>query len=222
MSRSIRRLMITTHVVFSVGWLGAVAAFLALSIAGLTSHDADVIRAVYPSMNLISRFVVIPTCFASVGTGLLQALATPWGLFRHHWIVLKFGLGIFATIALLVHQFGAIALAATNISGASAGALLTTGIPAPLKAELVLAPSLSIVLLLVATTLGIYKPWGLTPYGLRRQQQRQRPPLQTGDRTPFGVRIFLTVLGLLVLLFVVLHLTGHGFEMHGTNQSLQP
>lgn len=215
MTRVVRRLMITAHVVFSVGWLGAVIAFLALSIAGLKSHDTDVIRAVYPSMNLISRFVIIPMCLASVSTGLLQALTTPWGLFRHYWIVLKFGLGIFATIALLVHQFGVIAVAASNISGASARALLTTGIPAPLKTELVLAPSLSIVLLVVATTLGIYKPWGLTPYGLRTRQERQSAPPLNSDRTPLGVRIFLTVLGLLALVFVVLHLTGHGFEMHG-------
>jgi hypothetical protein len=66
------------HVTFSVGWLGAVAAFLVLSIAGLTSHDAGVVRGAYLSMDLISRFVTIPTCFAALATGLLQTLGTPW------------------------------------------------------------------------------------------------------------------------------------------------
>jgi hypothetical protein len=33
--------------------------------------------------NLISRFVIIPTCFAALATGLLQTLGTPWGLFRY-------------------------------------------------------------------------------------------------------------------------------------------
>jgi len=44
-----RKLTITAHVSFSVGWLGAVAAFLVLSIAGLTSHDAEVVRGAYLS-----------------------------------------------------------------------------------------------------------------------------------------------------------------------------
>ena len=37
MTPALRKLTITAHVAFSVGWLGAVAAFLVLSIAGLTS-----------------------------------------------------------------------------------------------------------------------------------------------------------------------------------------
>src|SRR5258708_40185952 len=44
MTPALRKLTITAHVTFSVGWLGAVAAFLVLSIAGLTSHDAEVVR----------------------------------------------------------------------------------------------------------------------------------------------------------------------------------
>jgi hypothetical protein len=34
----LRKLALTAHVTASVGWLGAVVAFLALSIAGLTSQ----------------------------------------------------------------------------------------------------------------------------------------------------------------------------------------
>ena len=80
MTPTVRKLTITAHVVFSVGWLGAVAAFLVLSIAGLTSHDAEVVRGAYLSMDLISRFVIIPLCFAALVTGLLQALGTTLGL----------------------------------------------------------------------------------------------------------------------------------------------
>jgi len=29
--------------------------------------------------------------------------------------------------------------------------------------------------LLVITTISVYKPWGLTPYGLRRQEERDQP-----------------------------------------------
>ncbi len=214
MTPAVRKLTITAHVTFSVGWLGAVAAFLVLSIAGLTSHDAEVVRGAYLSMELISRFVIIPMSFAAVATGLLQALGTPWGLFRYYWIVMKFGLAIFATVALLMHQFAVMAVAAKRVSGAAAETLFAADF-GTLKTELVRAPSLAILLLLGVTTLGVYKPWGLTRYGRRKQQERRKVPQQPDNETPFGVKIFFAVIGVLVLLFVVLHLTGHGFESHG-------
>jgi hypothetical protein len=215
MTPALRKLTITAHVSFSVGWLGAVAAFLVLSIAGLTSHDAEVVRGAYLSMDLISRFVIIPLCFAALITGLIQALGTPWGLFRYYWILVKFGLAIFATLALLIHQFAVMAVAAKHVSGAAAETLFSAEF-GPLKTELVRAPSLAIVLLLVVTTLGVYKPWGLTRYGVRKQQQRGKgQPQQPDGKAPLGVKIFFTVIGVLVLVFVLLHLTGHGFENHG-------
>jgi hypothetical protein len=214
MTPAVRKLTITAHVTFSVGWLGAVAAFLVLSIAGLTSHDAEVVRGAYLSMDLISRFIIIPMCFAALVTGLLQALGTPWGLFRYYWIVLKFGLAVFATFALLIHQFGVMAKAAKRVSGAAAETLFSPDF-GPLKTELVRAPSLAIVLLLVVATLGVYKPWGLTRYGQHKQQEQRKIPHQPEYKTPLGVRIFYAVIGVLVLAFVVMHLTGHGFESHG-------
>jgi hypothetical protein len=213
MTPALRKLTITAHVAFSVGWLGAVAAFLSLSIAGLSSRDAEVVRGAYLSMDLISRFVIIPMCFAALATGLLQALGTPWGLLRYYWILLKFGLAIFATIALLIHQFAVMAVAAKRVSGAAVETLFSAEF-GPLKTELVRAPSLSIVLLLVVTALGVYKPWGLTRYGQRKQQERRKVQQQPDDAMPLGVTIFFAVIGALVLAFVVLHLTGHGFEGH--------
>lgn len=214
MTPVLRKLTITVHVAFSVGWTGAVAAFLALSIAGVTSHDAEVVRGAYLSMNLISRFVIIPLCFAALATGLLQALGTPWGLFRYYWILIKFGLAVFATFALLMHQFGAIAVAAKRVSQGGTEALFGTSF-AHLQNELVLAPSLSVVLLLTATALGVYKPWGLTPYGIRKQQERRGLQLQAVNKTPLGVRVFFVVISLLAVAFIALHFTGHGFGHHG-------
>jgi len=214
MTPALRKMTITAHVTFSVGWLGAVAAFLVLSIAGLTSHDAEVVRGAYLSMDLISRFIVIPMCFAALATGLLQALGTPWGLFRYYWILVKFGLAIFATIALLVHQFAVVAEAAKRVSGAATETLFSADL-GPLKTELVRAPSLAIVLLLVVTTLGVYKPWGLTRYGRRKQQERRKVQQQPDTETPLGVKVFFAVIGVLVLVFVVLHFTGLCFESHG-------
>jgi len=44
MTSALRKLTLTAHVVFSIGWIGAVAAFLTLSIAGLTSQSPETVR----------------------------------------------------------------------------------------------------------------------------------------------------------------------------------
>jgi len=52
MTPRLRKLALTTHITSSVGRLGAVAGFLALTVAGLTSRDAQMARAVYVAMEL--------------------------------------------------------------------------------------------------------------------------------------------------------------------------
>src|SRR5687767_14207840 len=94
------------------GWLGAVAAFLVLSIAGLTSRDAAIVRGSYLSMNLIGQFIIVPLSLAALISGLVQSLGTPCGLFRHYSVLVKFALTIGATFLLILHQFTAVARAA--------------------------------------------------------------------------------------------------------------
>jgi hypothetical protein len=81
---SIRKLLLTAHITLSVGWFGAVAAFLALAIVGLTSRDAEMVRIAYAAMELTARFVIVPLAFASLLSGIVQSMGTPWGLFRHY------------------------------------------------------------------------------------------------------------------------------------------
>ena len=52
MTPAMRKFVLTAHITSSVGWLGAVAAFLALSIAGLTSPDTQRVRAAYLAMDM--------------------------------------------------------------------------------------------------------------------------------------------------------------------------
>ena len=90
MTSPLRKFALTAHVISSVGWLGAVAAFLALAVAGLTSRDAQLVRGSYLAMELTGWYVIVPLCLASLATGLVQSLITPWGLFRHYWVLVKF------------------------------------------------------------------------------------------------------------------------------------
>jgi len=121
MSPRVRKVALTAHVTSSVGWLRSVATFLVLSIAGLTSHDVEIVRGAYLAMNLIGLFIIVPLSLAALLTGLVQSLGTHWGLFRHYWVLVKFLLTIGATMFLLLHQFTAVAQAAKRVSRTAAG-----------------------------------------------------------------------------------------------------
>src|SRR3989475_5032457 len=168
MTSQARKFALTAHVIFSVGWLGAVAGFLALAIAGLSGQNPQTVRAVYLATQVITWYVIVPLSLASLLTGLVQSLGTTWGLFRHYWVLAKLLLTILATVALLLHtqpiSYMASAAAETTLSSADLRGL---------RIQLVVDAGAALLVLLVATTLAVYKPPGMTPYG-RRKQHEQR------------------------------------------------
>jgi len=210
MRPALRKLNLTAHVTSSVGWLGAVAGFLVLSIAGVASRDAEVVRSAYVAMNLIGLFIIVPLSLASMMTGLLQSLATHWGLFRHYWVATKFVLTVGATILLLLHQFVAVAGAARRVAETPVGTLPDVGRLGP---QLVGDAGLAVLTLLVTTTLSVYKPWGRTPYGRRTQRQEQGID-SSADGLSLRLKIILALVALIVTAFVALHLAGGGLH-HG-------
>ena len=159
MTSGLRKFALTAHVTSSVGLLGSIAAFLALAVAGLISRDAQMVRAAYLAMELIARFVMVPLTFASLLTGLIQSLGTPWGLFRHYWVLVKLLLTVFATVVLLVKieliGYAARLAAETTLSRAD---LRAAGI------QLVDHAAGGLLVLFVPAVLSVYKPPGVTRY----------------------------------------------------------
>lgn len=159
LSPRLRKLALTAHVASSVGWLGAVACFLALAVIGLASEDAQTVRGAYLVMEPLGWFALVPLAVASLLTGLVQSLGTKWGLFRHYWVLFKLAINVLATIVLLAYMQTLDFFAGV----AATGDLALLRSPSPL-----LHSVLALVLLLVATGLAVYKPRGLTPYGQRK------------------------------------------------------
>ena len=161
-----RKLALTAHVVSSVGWVGAVAGFLGLALAGLNSDDAQLVRGAYLSMDLTVRFAIVPLALMAVLTGVIQGLGTPWGLFRHYWVVIKLVITIIATVVLITEL--------DPISEVAGAARTTTFGQETMRDErtsLVIHSGGGLVVLLVPTILSIYKPRGLTRYGRRKQRK---------------------------------------------------
>ena len=163
-SPRVRKILLLCHVVSSVGWFGAAAAFAGLVFAGLRTSDAQSARAAVLAIEPIMWFAIVPLALASLLTGLIQSLATHWGFVRHYWVVYKLVLTLFATTILLLNTrtISTLAQAARTAEGSDFGSL---------KGQLVHA-SLGMLVLLLTTVLGVYKPKGVTRYGWRKQHER--------------------------------------------------
>lgn len=162
MAPSLRKLALTLHITFSIGWLGSVAAFLILAVVGLNSPVEPAVRACYIGMDLITKFAILPACLASLLTGLVSSLGTSWGLFRHYWVLIKFLLTLGSTVILLLHTSPITRLANAAIAGTLASSDFHE-----LRVQMLADSVAAIVVLLVNTILAVYKPKGLTKYGLR-------------------------------------------------------
>lgn len=163
----LRKFALTAHVTCSVGWLGAIVAFLALAIVGLTSHDDQTVRGAYLVMEPAAWSVLVPFAFASLFTGAVQSLGTTWGLFRHYWVLFKLLITVFATIILLMYMETFRVMAGIAADPTADLALVRN--PSP-RFHAVLA----LLVLLVANVLAIYKPRGVTPYGRRKQREQRK------------------------------------------------
>ena len=170
MSPSLRKLMLTVHVAAAVGWLGAIAAYIALNVPALISEDEQTIRAAYLMMDAVMRYALIPLATAALATGIIQALGTRWGLFRHYWVTISLALTTFAFVILVLHYPAVAEMAAL---AADPRADLTS-----LDGDLFHAVA-GLVVLLVPLALNIYKPPGTTRYGWRRAQERRASASRT-------------------------------------------
>lgn len=166
MSPGLRKLALTAHVTSSIGWFGAVAAFLALALTGLFSQDAQLVRAAYLVMGLTTWFVIVPLAFASLLTGVVSSLGTRWGLFRYYWVVMKLIITLVATIVLMIHTQTIDLL----VDAAAKSAVLGINLSGA-QLNMVVASGLALIVLLVLTVLSVYKPRGMTRYGQRKQNE---------------------------------------------------
>jgi hypothetical protein len=191
--------MLTAHITFSVAWFGTVAAFLALAIGGLFGNEQSV-RSSYIGMDLIAWFVIIPFCLCSLITGLIQSLCTQWGLFKHYWTVVKLILTVIATVLLLVHM-----KPISYLSMVASDSPLTLSHLIDLRIRLIADAGAAMFVLLAATTVSVYKPWGKIQFKLTLQR------FESTTKRPWGPYL-LIAFGIVILLFILLHIFEGGMH----------
>jgi len=204
MTPRLRKFALTAHVTSSVGWLGTVASFQALAIAAVMSRDPQTVRGFYLAMELTGWYVIVPSCLASLVTGLVVSLGTPWGLFRHYWVLVKFLITVVSALIL----FG-FTQTLGSLGDLAADATVSMNELRDLKQSPAIHSGGGLLAILVATILAVYKPWGMTPYGRRTRDPAVVRDDGSPSSIPWRLKLLLGVIGL-VLLFLVLHLIRGG------------
>src|SRR5215211_8119165 len=105
-SPALYKLLLTAHIMVSVGWLGIVVAKLVLGLVAITSGSPDMAAALYVSMGVVNR-AFPPVAIVTIVSGVLLSLGTKWGLLQHYWVVTKLLLtvGVIVTAVQLSDRF---------------------------------------------------------------------------------------------------------------------
>ncbi|OKI74140.1 hypothetical protein A6A27_18700 [Micromonospora sp. CB01531] len=173
-----RRVWLTLHVGFSVGWLGVALTMTALAVIGWAADSHAMRHGAYEVLHVIELAVAIPSMALSIITGLVVSLGTKWGLVRYRWVLTKFAIAV------------SIPLVAGTVESALADELaLRTIDPAgqPGATGIALTACLGsfTVALWISTVLSVVKPWGRTRWGRRAVAVRADSP--SSPRSPLTV-----------------------------------
>ena len=147
--------MLIAHVLTSVGWFGVAALVLFLLGTAEATADATLAQSLARAVET-SLWLSVPLGFASALTGIVLGLGTTWGLTRYWWVVAK-EIAVIPLVLtdLLVIRPDVHAAASGNFSGR------------------LLDPAIAhCVVLTLATTISVVKPFGRTPRGRRRLPSR--------------------------------------------------
>lgn len=167
MKANYRKLLITCHIVVSVSLIGAVSCFLVLAFFGMLTTTQEIQRVTYPAMELLAVYIILPMAIASLVIGIVQSLYSPWGLVQHYWVLAKLVLSAL-TIGVLLMQFETIHTLAT-IAAHTTFSANDMG----QQMRVIIHATGGLFVLLLATVLSVYKPKGMTRFGMGKIKNAQ-------------------------------------------------
>jgi hypothetical protein len=156
------KLLLTVHIVASVGWLGVTAAKLVLGVAADREPDAGAAQALLVAIGVVDRMFP-PAAILTLVSGIALGLITKWGIVQYTWVLVKLVLTIAVPVTAV--QIGTRLL--VDVQSGAAPTLL------------VWLAGTHIAMLAAATVLSVYKPWGLSWFGRRAS----KPARSTGRKT---------------------------------------
>jgi hypothetical protein len=166
MPRRRRKLVLTLHVITSVGWLGAAMAMTILLVAGLVTHNPALRHSAFAFMHVYDLAIMIPLGYLALVTGVLLSVGTNWGLLRHWWIVTKLVLTVAVLLFAGVFTSGWVLEA---VARTAENPMADLGV---LAVQLIANVATFNVVFWTNATISVFKPWGLTPRGQHKLAQQ--------------------------------------------------
>ncbi|MDX8145254.1 hypothetical protein SK854_24295 [Lentzea sp. BCCO 10_0061] len=144
MQKRARTLLVWLHVVTSVGWLSQAVALLALVLHGMRTGDLNAFR----MARYLDHEVLAIMANTSAFSGFMLSATTPWGYFRHWWVLAKF-------VITVSQLYIGIFILSGNLQEALNGHV-TAWMP--------VGTALMISAIAFQAWLSVAKPWGRTPW----------------------------------------------------------
>lgn len=150
----VRKALVVLHVVTSVALLGELWGLVVLNLtAVLTAED----QVAYVAYRLMQRLIFAggaPLSLTALATGVVVALASPWGLLRHYWVFAKLVLLVGVVLSGMLF-FTPEDLAAATRDGTR---------PTSWQWQQVAVVAAGVVMLVASTALAVVKPRGRLPW----------------------------------------------------------
>lgn len=159
-----RQRLKAVHICFSCTWLGGALGLLLLQLVP-SPTSGDELYAFNVCKKILDDWVIIPSAFGCLGTGVLYGLFTRWGFFRFKWVTAKW-IGTVGSIL-----FGA-AFLGRWVNGLEESARLERSLGLLQSADFTLTHALvswftlvQVTTLVVLVWISVLKPWSKTESG---------------------------------------------------------
>lgn len=182
MTRKMRKFVLLAHILSAVSWIGVDLVMGVLSFRGLSTDDPQTLATAYGGLAMFCVPLLLTLGLLTLTTGVVLGLGTRFGLVRYWWVVAKLVITLAFCVLILV------ALQPTLADAATQTALVDETLPTRLtdvRRNMIFPPVVSTSMLLFASWLSVYKPWGVTSRGrrflrVRGPERKARPGGEPG------------------------------------------
>lgn len=155
LGRRTRKTVLVVHIVSAGAWIGLDVVMAVAVFTAFTTDNRQTEAVAYQMLELFVLWPMFCCALVSLLTGLLLGMGTKYGLVRYWWVGAKL------VINLLMCTLVLVALRPGVHSVAEQGREIAAGSPIEVAtSEMLYPPIVSPTLLLVATVLAVFKPWG--------------------------------------------------------------
>lgn len=155
LGRAARRVTLIVHIVAAGAWIGIDVVLGVLATTALATGNTDTEALAFRALGTFVVWPLLAAGLLTLASGVILGLGTNYGLVRYWWVAIKLAANV-VLVALVI-----VALRPGLDEARTHGEALAAGNPSEIAtSNLLFPPVVSLTVLIAATTLSIFKPWG--------------------------------------------------------------